>query len=216
MKMPSVSAMLQQKMTEIQSRIPLAFKTNNNSSSELPFEKYIETETEKLNNTNIFTPVSDSLSMQKNYMLKSNTNYMKFSSERLNELMPEIENAVQAASQRFNIDPMLVMAVIKNESSFQPNAVSKAGAQGLMQLMPGTSKMLGVTNPFNITQNINGGTQYLSEQLKAYDNNLDFALAAYNAGPGSVNKYNGVPPYAETQSYVKKVKQTYLEYLNRE
>ena len=72
------------------------------------------------------------------------------------------------------------------------------------------------TNPFNITQNINGGTQYLSEQLKAYDNNLDFALAAYNAGPGSVNKYNGVPPYAETQSYVKKVKQTYLEYLNRE
>jgi soluble lytic murein transglycosylase-like protein len=115
------------------------------------------------------------------------------------------------AARRHEIDPHLVNAVINQESGFQPNAVSKAGAVGLMQLMPDTAKSLGVKDPFNPQQNIEGGTTLLRGLLDRYHGQLDLALAAYNAGPGAVDKYGGVPPYPETQAYVRNIMESYRE-----
>lgn len=116
-------------------------------------------------------------------------------------------------SSEYSIDFRLIMAVIRNESCFDKSAVSSAGAQGLMQLMPATARSLGVTDSFNPGQNIRGGTKYLSGLVKRYDNNIKMALAAYNAGPGAVAKYDGVPPYPETQNYIEKVIKSYQRYL---
>ena len=116
---------------------------------------------------------------------------------------------IQSASKRFQVDADLISSVIAIESNFNPKAVSRRNARGLMQLIPGTASRLGVQNIFDPQENINGGTQYLGELLHRYDNNLILALAAYNAGPQRVQKYGTVPPFAETQSYVRRVKRTY-------
>ena len=108
------------------------------------------------------------------------------------------------------IDANLVKSVIKQESGFNPNARSHAGAQGLMQLMPSTAKSLGVFNSTNPYQNLRGGVTYLAQQLKSFDGDIQKALAAYNAGPTAVSKYQGVPPYQETQSYVENIMRDYL------
>jgi soluble lytic murein transglycosylase-like protein len=114
-------------------------------------------------------------------------------------------------SRRQQMDPLLVSAVIRQESDFQPNAVSKTGAQGLMQLMPDTARSLGVRDAFDPKQNIEGGATLLRQLMDRYHGQLDLALAAYNAGPGAVDKYGGVPPYAETQDYVRNVMADYRE-----
>jgi len=116
-----------------------------------------------------------------------------------------IEQTVQKAAAKYNLPPELITAVIRAESNFEVSAVSSAGAQGLMQLMPATAKELGVKNPFDIEQNIDGGTKYLRKMLDRFGGNVRKALAAYNAGPGTVMKYNGRVPYPETRQYVKRV-----------
>ena len=116
-----------------------------------------------------------------------------------------IEQTVQKAAAKYNLPPELITAVIRAESNFKTGAVSSAGAQGLMQLMPATAKELGVQNPFDIEQNIDGGTKYLRKMLDRFGGSVPKALAAYNAGPGTVMKYNGRVPYPETRQYVRRV-----------
>jgi soluble lytic murein transglycosylase-like protein len=123
--------------------------------------------------------------------------------------LPEIGQHVAEAAKYYDLDQKLIQAVIQVESNNNPLAVSRKGAQGLMQLMPGTAKDLQVGDPFNPRENINGGSRYLRYLLDLFNNNLDLALAAYNAGPERVNQYRGVPPYLETRNYVQKVIQKY-------
>jgi soluble lytic murein transglycosylase-like protein len=118
----------------------------------------------------------------------------------------KIETSILKAAQKYDLPTNLIKSVIRAESNFQVKAVSHAGAQGLMQLMPATARELGVKNPFSIEENVDGGSRYLRKMLDSFGGNLKLALAAYNAGPEAVIKYGGkVPPYRETQQYVKRV-----------
>lgn len=124
-----------------------------------------------------------------------------------------LASAIEEAARRHGVDPRLVAAVARRESAWNANAVSRTGACGIMQLMPATARYLGVTNVFDARENIFGGARYLRTLLDAFDGDLDLTLAAYNAGPGAVEKYRGVPPYRETQAYVAAVKATYQKAL---
>ena len=126
-------------------------------------------------------------------------------------LPKEYHDWIDQYSRTAGVDPLLSYAVMLVESAGNPNAKSSAGATGLMQLMPGTAAMMGVNDPWKPENNIRGGTQYLGEQLKAFGGDISLALAAYNAGPGAVQKYGGIPPFKETQNYVNKVMGFYNE-----
>jgi soluble lytic murein transglycosylase-like protein len=119
---------------------------------------------------------------------------------------------IDGAAAKYGIDPALLRGLIRQESNFNPSAGSPAGAQGLCQLMPGTAAALGCTNPLDPAQNIDAGAKYLRQQLDAFGGDVSKALAAYNAGPGAVKRYGGVPPYAETQNYVRQVQAYADEY----
>ena len=121
------------------------------------------------------------------------------------------DDIIEEAARLYRIDSDLIHAVIQAESSFNPMAVSKVGAQGLMQLMPQLQEELGVDDPFDPRQNIMAGTEYLKRLLDRHDGNLALALASYNAGPGTVSKYRGIPPFRETRNYVKKIKKILAE-----
>ncbi|MGY0556372.1 MULTISPECIES: lytic transglycosylase domain-containing protein [unclassified Lysobacter] len=128
---------------------------------------------------------------------------VNFSNVRLNTQAYSAE--IAAAAAKHGVDEAIVRAIIHAESSFNPNALSRVGAQGLMQLMPATARRFKVGNAFDAGQNILGGVEYLAWLLKRFDGNLTLAAAGYNAGEGAVDKYKGVPPYSETQRYVKRV-----------
>jgi soluble lytic murein transglycosylase-like protein len=125
---------------------------------------------------------------------------------RLAERGNRLNSKFIQAADAYGIDAALIKAVARAESCFDPQAISSAGAKGLMQLMPATADELGVDNIFNLDENLRAGAAYLARMLNRYSDDLDFALAAYNAGPGNVDKYNGIPPFAETQKYIRSVK----------
>jgi soluble lytic murein transglycosylase-like protein len=116
-----------------------------------------------------------------------------------------IRQQIQATAARYGVNGDLVDAVAWQESRYNARAKSSAGAMGVMQLMPGTARQMGVSDPHDVHQNVAGGTAYLREQLVRFGNNVPLALAAYNAGPGAVLKYGGIPPYRETQNYVRQI-----------
>lgn len=125
------------------------------------------------------------------------------------EVPRELALVIEEASRAHGIDPRLVTAVARRESHFKPAAVSRVGASGVMQLMPATARYLGVTDIFDVRQNVYGGTKYLRMLLDTFSGDIDLTLAAYNAGPGAVEKYRGIPPYRETQAYVRAIRADY-------
>jgi len=140
--------------------------------------------------------------------------YIKEKPQKMKQLAgtQRYDNIIKKAQKRHGVDFSLIKAVIKVESNFNPTAVSKKGAKGLMQIIPANYKSLSIRDPFNPSQNIMGGTLYLRRLLKRYNNKLPLVLAAYNAGPDAVDKYKQIPPYRETQNYVERVMRTYSRY----
>ncbi len=139
-------------------------------------------------------------------------NRLRKLSERDHVSAGSVSELVRHYARIYALDENLVYAVIKAESNFQVDAVSRAGARGLMQLMPGTAAEMGVTDIFDPAQNIGGGTQYLARMLELFNRDTSLALAAYNAGPEAVKKHGGIPPYAETRAYVERVKQYHQQF----
>lgn len=202
-----VEDIFEQKIAEIQSRVPLPLKRNTPSVS---FANTLKQEIEKTANRTLDLDTS-----VYKYPLVSGSYesvYPRLSAEEISVLMPRINEAISNASKTYGIDENMIRAIIKQESSFQPFALSTSGAMGLMQLMPETAKWLSVNEPYNIEQNIMGGTRYFKEQLNTFGS-VELALAAYNSGPNNVRKYNGIPPISQTQNFVKNVLRYYRQYI---
>lgn len=185
------------------------FKSNTEKFSNSPAIQNNNNEIKYNNNSqpSKLSPVIENQSTSDN---KTSGNFLNRVQNRLENYQDSISNA----SSNHQIPKELIQAVITAESAGRPDAISKAGAKGLMQLMDGTARALNVKNSYDPEQNIHGGTKYLRQMLDRFGNNLQLALAAYNAGPGNVEKYRGIPPFEETQNYVKRVMRYYQYFTN--
>lgn len=134
---------------------------------------------------------------------------MGLTPQSMQQRAKQYEPIIAQTALKHGVSPQLVSAVMRVESCYDKRAVSRAGARGLMQLMPATARQLGVKDSFDPQQNIDGGVRYLAQMLARFGNNLEHALAAYNAGPEAVTAHRGIPPYPETQSYVKRIRKLY-------
>ncbi len=178
------------------------------TTSNLGLAELIVKELEKLESpdlTGLDTPYNPAQLMSNAFISDKMSLQSTASSSNPAKKVAKWESLIDEASEKYSVDKNLISAVIVQESAGNQFAVSKAGAKGLMQLMDSTARSLGVHNVFNPRLNIMGGTKYLRDMLDKYNGNEELALASYNAGPGAVDKYNGIPPYAETQNYVKSV-----------
>jgi soluble lytic murein transglycosylase-like protein len=144
---------------------------------------------------------------------QADTPYGVVTTETAFRLPPDraFDDLIREAAHKYSVSADLVKAVVRAESAFDPLAVSRVGAQGLMQLMPALARELGVTDPFDPRQNIMAGTRYLSQLLDSHNGDVVLALASYNAGPGNVDRYNGVPPFRETRHYIKTITESLNE-----
>ena len=148
--------------------------------------------------------------LQSNASPSLNPSTTAATTQQTSETVTNFDDIINEAATLYNLPEKLIKSVIKQESNFNPSATSYAGAAGLMQLMPATARSLGVDDITDPKQNIMGGSKYLSQMLSRYNGDIEIALAAYNAGPGNVDKYNGIPPFSETQNYVQKVFKNYM------
>ncbi len=219
---------ISQLLSEMEKTVPEDPIVKNNAANSMYRFMYINALSKKISETSPFSIATTLFDSLKDYLtyktripkklnrepikLNNKINFKPINDKKLkpiNKKMELIEKAVDEASKRYHIPKKLIFSIIKAESSFNPKAISKAGAIGLMQLMPQTALELGVKNIWDIRENILGGTKYLAKLINEFKD-YKKAIAAYNAGPGNVKKYNGIPPFRETQNYVKKV----LAYLN--
>ena len=180
-----LNSILRQRLMEIQSQLPSYVKLVK--VDKIDFSEILTNEIDDNNNENIDSP--DTIGS-----IKEKINYNG-----------DFNDIINSAAKKYNISSSIIKSVIKAESNFNPTVVSTAGAMGLMQLMPETARALKVDDAFDPLQNIEGGVRYLKDMLEKFGGNLELALAAYNAGPGNVVKYGGIPPFKETQSYVNKI-----------
>ncbi|MEL3973801.1 lytic transglycosylase domain-containing protein [Rossellomorea oryzaecorticis] len=159
--------------------------------------------------TNTLGAVKSMLDMHPSFTVSQPPRSLSALSKTEYQTPKSLEEIISKAADRYQLPEKLIQAVIHHESGFKPDAVSPAGASGLMQLMPATARGLGVSDIFDPEENVFAGTKYLKQMLDKYNGDIDLALAAYNAGPGNVDKYNGIPPFKETTAYVKKVTDTF-------
>ncbi len=203
-----IAEILQSKIAEIQNRVPLAFQSKLQDTN---FSQVLEQAEDTVARTfQLDTSVKSNVRKSTSTRGSVEADYPRLSQEEIQALMPRINAAISSASQKYGVEENMIRAIIKLESSFQPYSLSTSGAMGLMQLMPFTAEWLSVTEPYNIEQNIRGGTEYYRDQLARFNGDVELALAAYNKGPNTVIKYNGVPP--EAKSYVNRVLQYYRMY----
>jgi soluble lytic murein transglycosylase-like protein len=190
---------LMQKIEEIQSRLPMRMNIPGKS-----FRSVLQTTLDSSQSTTDSRRINSIAGKASGQSLSGSFNLPVDG-----KTMEYIEACIKEASNKYGIDSELIRAVIKYESGFNPRAVSSAGAEGLMQLMPETARILGVKDSFDIRQNIDGGTCFLRDMLYSFNGDLELSLAAYNAGPATVRRYGGVPPYEETIRYIENVLKDY-------
>ena len=188
-----------QKINEIQSRLPVKLKIAGSGQSDLSAETLQNSTVDPMDFQTLLNQKLDAdKAAEAADSLAGNPNVWG-SADYINSV-------AESAAEKYGVDPCLVKGVIKAESNYNPFAESSAGAMGIMQLMPGTAKNMEVSDPYDIEQNINGGVKYLRQLIDKYSGNISLALAAYNAGPGTVTKYNGIiPPGGSLQGYIDKV-----------